>query len=221
MRDVYESAARLQELVPDAVLVGGSAASFYADHRDSHDHNHVVADLRNHFDLVLDALEREGDWLTNRVVPGKLILGELGEIETGVRQVIRRRPLETVAVELESNMILRVPTAEEAVRIEGFLIVKRNQVRDYLDVVGLADRYGPQWAGRVLARIDEYCADQRDEGDGVATQLAKQLADPCPTDSAATKELAAYRGLNQRRHDWGAVRKASKRVAVEMVRAKS
>jgi hypothetical protein len=31
---VLESAARLQRLVPDAVLVGGSAAAAYAGHRD-------------------------------------------------------------------------------------------------------------------------------------------------------------------------------------------
>ncbi len=35
----------------------------------------------------LDAVEREGPWLTNRVRPGKLILGRLGDIETGLRQL--------------------------------------------------------------------------------------------------------------------------------------
>lgn len=78
---VLESAARLQVFVPDAVLVGGSAAALYAGRRDSHDHDHVVADLRDRFDQVLDALESEGEWVTNRVVPGELILGRLGDIE--------------------------------------------------------------------------------------------------------------------------------------------
>ncbi|MGW6426478.1 hypothetical protein ACWF82_27715 [Nocardia sp. NPDC055053] len=44
---VLESAARLQVLVPDAVLVGGSAAALYAGHRDSYDHDHVLRDLRD------------------------------------------------------------------------------------------------------------------------------------------------------------------------------
>src|ERR1700740_1863383 len=92
---VLESAARLQELVPDAVLVGGSAAALYAGHRDSHDHDHDLADLRDRFDVVLEALESEGEWVTNRVTPGKVILGQLGDIEAGVRQMIRTRPLET------------------------------------------------------------------------------------------------------------------------------
>src|SRR5215467_1338783 len=76
---VLESASRLQQLVPDAVLVGGSAAALYAGHRDSYDHGHVLADLRDRFDVVLEALESEGEWVTNRVVPGKVILGRLGD----------------------------------------------------------------------------------------------------------------------------------------------
>jgi hypothetical protein len=42
---VLESAARLQEVVPDAVLVGGSAAALWANHRSSYDHDHVLQDL--------------------------------------------------------------------------------------------------------------------------------------------------------------------------------
>lgn len=221
MQSVYESAARLQELVPDAVLVGGSAAVFYAHHRYSHDHDHVISDLRDRFDLVLDALEKEGDWVTNRVVPGKLILGELGDIEAGVRQLIRRQPLETVEIELETGKRLRVPTAAETLRIKGFLIVKRNQVRDYLDVAGLADNYGSQWSGEVLAHIDDYYSDQHRAGDGVATQLAKQLTDPRPQDSSTVGELATYRGLDPKWYDWKSVRQVCAAIAIEMVKASS
>ncbi len=42
---VLESAARLQTVVPDAALVGGSAAALWASHRTSFDHDHVLADL--------------------------------------------------------------------------------------------------------------------------------------------------------------------------------
>lgn len=42
---------------------------------------------------MLEALESEGEWVTNRVRPGKIILDRLGEIEAGVRQMIRARPL--------------------------------------------------------------------------------------------------------------------------------
>ena len=46
---VLESAARLQEVLPDAVLVGGSAAALWANHRSSFDHDHVLEDSQHPF----------------------------------------------------------------------------------------------------------------------------------------------------------------------------
>lgn len=216
---VLESASRLQQMVPDAVLVGGSAAALYAGHRDSYDHDHVLADLRDRFDVVLEALESVGEWVTNRVVPGKVILGQLGDIEAGVRQLIRTRPLETTQVTLPSGGVLTVPTAEETLRVKGFLIVRRNQTRDYLDVAALADRYGLHEAAAVLAGIDDYYADQHGEGRGVAAQLIRQLADPRPKDASVARELDAYRNLAVRWTDWGEVRAVCRQLAAEMLEA--
>jgi len=86
-----ESAAKLQDVVPDAVLVGGSAAALWANHRSSYDHDHVLADLGERFDAVLDAVEETDGWVTNRAQPGKIILGDLGGIESG-------RPLDRLEV---------------------------------------------------------------------------------------------------------------------------
>jgi L-serine deaminase len=61
LQDVFEKAAQLQELVPGAVLVGGSAAALHAQHRESHDHDHVVSDLAERFDSILENLESLGD----------------------------------------------------------------------------------------------------------------------------------------------------------------
>ena len=94
MAKVLEQAARLQKLIPDAVLVGGTAAYLYAEHRHSYDHDHIIADLNERFNMILESLEREGDWIINRSVYGKIILGELGGIEVGIRQLIRKKPLE-------------------------------------------------------------------------------------------------------------------------------
>lgn len=216
---VLESASRLQQMVPGAVLVGRSAAALHAGHRDSYDHDHVLADLRDRFDVVLEALESEGDWVTNRVVPGRIILGQLGDIEAGVRQMIRTRPLETMQVILPSGRVLTVPTAEETLRIKGFLIVRRNQTRDYLDVAALSDSYGIHEAAEVLARIDDYYSDQHGRGKGVAAQLARQLADPRPKDSSVTGQLDAYRNLAVRWTDWGEVRSVCRQLAAEMLEA--
>ncbi|PSL08442.1 hypothetical protein CLV30_101414 [Haloactinopolyspora alba] len=214
--DVLESAARLQELVPDTVLVGRSAAALHNGHRASYDHDHVLADLRDRFELVLDALEREGDWVTNRATPGKLVLGSLGGIESGVRQLIRTRPLETTSVTLPSGRELTVPTAEETLRVKAFLIVKRNQVRDYLDVAALGARYGFGSSARVLSGIDEYYADTDRAGEPVATQVARQLADPAPRDTSTLGRLGEYKALTQHWRSWDNVTAACGEIARRM-----
>ena len=215
---VLESAARLQEVVPDAVLVGGSAAALWASHRTSFDHDHVLQDLSDRFDAVLEAVEATDGWVTNRVSPGKIILGELGGIESGVRQLIRTRPLEVAEVSLPSGHVLRVPTPDETLRIKGYLIVRRNQVRDYLDVAALSDKYGIAHAADVLRHIDDYYSDQRGPGpEGVASQLARQLADPKPADTRTIGQLGRYKGLDVRWTDWGNVTDVCRSLAVEMV----
>ena len=203
--EVLRSAARLQELVPDAVLVGGTAAALYAGHRDSTDHDHVVADLSDRFDAVLEALESDPDWILNRATPGKIILGSLGDIETGIRQLIRRRPLETQAVTLADGTSLIVPTPAETVRIKAYLIVKRNQTRDFLDVAALSDRFGTEWSAGVLAGIDDYYDASAGDGTAVASQLVRQLGEPRPKDDRTVGQLTAYKNLTVRWQSWQSV----------------
>ena len=47
---VLSSAARLQRILPDAVLVGGTASAIHAGHRFSNDADHVLTYLRYRFD---------------------------------------------------------------------------------------------------------------------------------------------------------------------------
>lgn len=216
--DVLESAATLQQRVPDAVLVGGSAAALYAAHRSSYDHDHVVNDLRDRFDSVLDALESEPEWVTNRVRPGKVVLGQIGDIEAGVRQMIRTVPLEVREVLLPSGRAVRVPTREETLRIKAFLIVRRNQTRDYVDVAALADRYGPADAAHTLSEIDRYYTDPAQGGTPVADQLVRQLAAPNPKDSRTITRLHQYKALSPRWHDWDSVIAVTAEVADRIAR---
>ena len=97
--EVLSWAAHLQRIFPDAVLVGGTAAAIYAEHRLSTDADHVLTDLRARFDLVLAELESVAGWKTARVRRPVQILGSLDGIETGVRQLIREQPLETAEIE--------------------------------------------------------------------------------------------------------------------------
>ncbi|HUF74697.1 MAG TPA: hypothetical protein VMM35_00400, partial [Longimicrobiales bacterium] len=154
-RRVLEAAARLQEILPDAVLVGGSAAAHHAGHRVSLDDDHVLADLSDRFEEVLRALEETEGWVTARVRPQVLILGSLDGVETGIRQLIRRRPLEVEEIEIGARR-LRVPTLEEILRIKSWLVLRRNATRDYLDVVALAARLGTREAARLIVGMDDY-----------------------------------------------------------------
>jgi hypothetical protein len=215
---VLESAAHLQRLVPDAVVVGGTAAALYADHRLSTDHDHVLGDLGDRFEMVLDAVEADEGWATNRVTPGKVILGNLDGIEAGLRQLIRRVPLETATISLPSGAELRVPTEDETLRIKAFLVVRRNQTRDYLDVAALCDHAGIEHAAAVLAHIDDYYADQNASADGVATQLVRQLSDPRPADPSVIGQLGRYKRLRVRWADWNEVRQTLSSTADEMTR---
>ncbi|MHB8257442.1 MAG: hypothetical protein ACYDHY_05220 [Acidiferrobacterales bacterium] len=97
---VLSSAAHLQRLLPEAVLVGGTASAVYAGHRLSTDADHVLTDLRERFDQVLAQLESVAGRKTARVQRPVQILGSLDGIETGVRQLIRDEPLESAQTKL-------------------------------------------------------------------------------------------------------------------------
>ncbi len=215
--DVLEKAARLQALVPGAVLVGGSAAALHAHHRESLDNDHVIADLAERFDSILENLEALADWSTARAQPGKIILGELGGIETGVRQLLRSRPLESTELEVQGRRLL-VPTAAEILRIKAWLALSRNQTRDYLDLAALADRMGLDEAAAVLRGIDDFYADLNRRPEAVATQLVRQLADPRPRDAEVTTQLATYKALDPRWHEWSTVKAVLADLAERMVR---
>jgi hypothetical protein len=125
--------------------------------------------------------------------------------------------LEVAEVTLPSGHVLRVPTADETLRIKGYLIVRRNQVRDYIDVAALSDRCGISHAAEVLGHLDDYYSDQRSaEAEGAATQLARQLADPRPADARTIKQLRDYKGLDTRWTDWKNVTAVCRAVAVGM-----
>ena len=158
---VLSSAARLQRILPDAVLVGGTAFAIHAGHRFSNDADHVLTDLRYRVDEVLAELESVAGWKTARVQRPVQVPGRLDGIETGVRHLIRSEALETMLVD-HRGVKITVPTAAEVLRIKGVLILKRNATRDYLDFVALADHMGDEGVVHALpydlkeAELDEY-----------------------------------------------------------------
>lgn len=218
LQEVLASAARLQEVVPDAVLVGGSAAALHAGHRDSFDHDHVLADLVERYETVLEAVEATEGWATSVRAsrPPFTIMGRLGGIEAGLRQLRRQRPLETCEVEVGDGAVVVAPTAPEALRVKAYLVVQRNVVRDYLDVVALADHLGEDPAVEILSDIDAYYVDRSGEPGSVLTSLVVALADPQPRDTDVTEELPRYKGLDERWHRWEDVVAACRALALPL-----
>lgn len=216
---VLASAAQLQELVPDAVLVGGSAAALHAEHRLSFDHDHVLIDLVERYAEVVEAVEASEGWVTSvrASSPPLTLLGSLDGIEAGLRQLRRTRPLEVQQYAVAAGRTVRAPTIEEMLRVKAYLVVQRNAVRDYLDTVALADRLGPEAAGVVLGGIDDYYADRSVQDDSVLTSLVMRLSQPCPRDVRVTRQLGSYKGLDPRWHEWSAVVDACHTLADALV----
>jgi hypothetical protein len=188
----------LQALLPEAVLVGGTAAALHAGHRVSHDGDHVLEDLRLRFDEVLATLEAAAGWQTERVQRPVLILGQLEGVATGIRQLRRTRPLET---ELVAG--LRVPTLPEMARIKAWLLATRSTVRDYLDTVVLLERLGPDGARAALRDLDAIYPQR--SGASVLVEVAERLSRAEPVD-AASVDVSSYRGLVAPWTSWEHVR---------------
>lgn len=206
---VLSAAAHLQKILPDAVLVGGTATAAFAKHRLSRDADHVVGDLRQRFDEILAQLESVAGWKTARVKRPVMILGSLDGIETGVRQLIRTVPLETTQIE-HAGQRITLPTEAEILRIKGALILKRNATRDYLDFVALATRIGDSAVVEALKAFDSLYP--QENGESALMQLQIQLSNPMPFDLDAVR-LAEYKFLDARWHEWNTVRGVCQDVA--------
>jgi len=208
--EVLSAAARLQTLVPDAVLVGGTAAAVYAGHRFSQDADHVLVDLRARFDDILAELESVAGWRTARVNRPVLILDG---IETGIRQLIRDEPLETRQIDI-AGQPLRLPTEAEMLRIKAVLVLKRNATRDYVDLAALTHHLGMAVAVESLRPFDRLYP--QPAGASALQQLAIQLATPQPYDLEGT-HLAEYKGLDARWHEWSAVEAVTSDLAAAIL----
>lgn len=207
---VLASAAHLQRILPDAVLVGGSASAVYAAHRLSTDADHVLTNLKLRFDQVLVDLESVAGWQTSRINRPVLILGSLDGIETGVRQLIRNEPLETAQIDYQGEKIT-IPTEAEMLRIKGILILKRNATRDYLDFVALSEHMGSEKMIEALFSFDRLYP--QPNGESALQQLQIQLAQPLPYD-LEDHDLAEYKRLEPRWHNWQNVQNACADYAI-------
>jgi len=210
---LLSAAARLQKLVPEAILVGGTAAALHVRHRFSKDADHVVPDLTKRFDEILADLESVAGWKTARVRRPVMILGSLDGIETGVRQLIRKQPLETMKVPTRTGTVT-VPTMIEILRIKAVLILRRNATRDYLDFVALADALGDEAVIEGLRSFDDLYPQPNEQS--ALQQLQVQLAKPLPYDLEDTR-LDEYKEVAPCWQDWKAVEAVASHIAQKLL----
>jgi hypothetical protein len=196
-------AAALQAKIPSAILVGETAAAIHSRHRFSIDHDHVVANLAKHYDTAIRSLETITGWRTNRRVKGKMVLGSVGGIAAGLRNLRRSVPLETTEVSVRGGLI-RLPTIGETLRIKTFLVVDRNATRDYLDVAALSHSLGLGKSAVALERMNEIYSEFAGESGDMLTSALVKLAAPDPYDLTDI-DLTEYKGIIAPWNNWRAV----------------
>ncbi len=213
---LLEAAADIQGILPGAVLVGGSAASIHLGHRFSFDADHILLDLEENYEKVLDFLEGRDDWETARIRPPKLILGNFRGVETGIRQLMRRRPLETIAIQTGTGKSITVPTVAEMLRTKAWMIVSRNATRDFMDFAALAGHLGIEPAVTVLEDLDAYYLDLvRGEKASPLVQLIRQLAQPAPGDLDRI-DVSRYKSIGPPFDSWEYITAICATVSVEL-----
>ncbi len=206
---VLSAASRLQDIIPDAVLVGGTASALYAGHRQSADADHIVTDLRTRFEEILGQLESVAGWKTSRINKPVQILGSLDGIDTGIRQLIRTKPLETATINTPAGPVV-LPTQAEMLRIKAALILKRNATRDYIDFVALAAHLRKEKTIEALANFDELYP--QPNGRSAITQLMVQISNPKPYDREK-ETLRHYKGLVEKYDSWDKIQAFGVKIA--------
>jgi RND superfamily putative drug exporter len=128
------------------------------------------------------------------------------------RPTVRRlSPMETTNVLLPTGDRLQIPTGAETLRLKCYLIMCRNNARDYAEFADLVESMETQTAAVVLAEMDRYYSGERLRSHWVATQLVRRLADPHPADDDDD-----WMGPESE-SDWAHVRQRCLSVAVAML----
>jgi hypothetical protein len=212
---LIEAAANFQELLTGSVMIGGSAAALLLKHRYSFDADHILSDLKENYEEVLDFLEGRDDWETARINPPKLILGNFQGVETGVRQLKRKCPLETEQFHIKGKS-LTIPTLPEMIRTKGWMIISRNATRDYIDFAALAKHLGTKDATEALIDFDDFYSDLIRGSQALPiVQLIRQLAEPKPGDLDQI-DLSLYKGIQPPFDSWDFIVKICEDISVEL-----
>jgi heme transporter len=241
LRVVLKSAARLRDLVPDAICVadplafsgcgrngelrgrvkGGDYATSAATHRLAVAGTAAGSNGSSRTRKFVGGLSHRngaGRPAPRAVHPVTLWRGRLSvaldalETEADHPDFERRSPVETTHVQLTTGDRLQIPTGAETLRLKGYLIMCRNSSRDYAEFAELVDTMEAETAAIVLAGMDRYYCSQSPRRQWIATQLVRRLADPHPSDL----DDEHWPGADAKA-DWEEIRQRCLSVAVAML----
>jgi hypothetical protein len=187
--------------VSGSVALGGSVCALYCQHRTSIDVDFVLTDLRERFQEIREHLFELPDWKEARAKQPVLILGSLGGVEVGYRQLRRAAPLETQEIEFPEGK-LTIPTLEELLRVKAFLLYDRNYTRDFFDFAELACLLETDKVVAALIPLDEKFGWEKQPS--IILEVMKNLLNPNPHDYD-THGFETLRLLNPKLKTWAEV----------------
>lgn len=179
LTNVVKAGVKAQKAVPGSVALGGSVCAIFVNHRASADIDFVLADLSERFQEVREHLFELPDWKEARVSVPVLILGSMGNVEVGYRQLRRKVPLETQEIETPEGVLV-VPTIPELIRTKAFLVYDRNYTRDYFDLAELSCLLETDEVVDILSDLDERF--QWEKQPTIVVEVIKKLISPNPHD---------------------------------------
>lgn len=182
--EVIKVGVRAHREVPGSVALGGSIVALYCNHRTSVDIDFVLTDLVERFQEIREHLFDVPDWKEARAQKPVLILGSLGGVEVGYRQLRRAVPFETQEVSLPEGS-LTIPTLRELIRVKAFLLYDRNYTRDFFDFAELACLLDTEKVVETLTSLDQTFAWEKQPS--IVLEVMKTLLDPNPHDQADAK----------------------------------
>ncbi len=130
---------------------------------------------------------------------------------TGLRQQRRTRPLE---VEVKEG--LTIPTLPELARIKCWLLVERDSLRDFVDVIAILEALGERGVRDALSSFDA-CYGKGPSSAPASVELVEQLQAGRPGDRESI-DLATYKGLRAPWTDWAFVRERGRAWAAWIAR---
>ena len=142
--------------------------------------------------------------------PPVLILGSLGDVEVGFRQLRRTLPVETQTVTTAEGPLV-VPTLDELLCMKAFLCYDRRATRDFLDFAALSEKMSETEVVASLLKVDRRYGEIQSRS--VALEVAKALSGALPFD-LNEEELPHYKALLPKWHTWQATRSVCHRYGV-------